>query len=79
MTQKQKILSHLLDHPSGITSKEAFEQYGITRLAAVVHELRKEIAVRSKDESCITRLGNKATYSRYFIKEEDVKHQYGAR
>lgn len=39
MKQKEIVHKHIKDHGS-ITSMEAFSNYGITRLAARVHELR---------------------------------------
>ena len=41
-TQKQDVLAHLRTHKKGLTSMEAFSRYGITRLAGVVFELKKE-------------------------------------
>jgi hypothetical protein len=40
MTQKEKVLKHL--KRSTLTSMEAFAKYNITRLAAVIQELRHE-------------------------------------
>lgn len=42
--QKAIVLDHLINE-GGITSFEAFERYGITRLAAVIHDL-KDIGVQ---------------------------------
>lgn len=41
MTQNEKILLHLRERGS-ITSMEAFAEYGITRLAGRIHELREQ-------------------------------------
>ena len=41
-TQKRMVLSDLKRFKRGITSMKAFEKYGITRLAAVVHDLRED-------------------------------------
>ena len=40
ISQKQKVLKHMKENGK-ITSLEAFEKYRITRLAAVICELRK--------------------------------------
>lgn len=40
MTQNDMILNHLREHGS-ITSKEAIDAYGITRLSGRIFELRK--------------------------------------
>lgn len=41
MTQKEMIKWHLENY-DGITTMEAFNWYGITRLAARIHELRQD-------------------------------------
>lgn len=42
MTQKTLVLGDLKRCKKGITSLRAIEKYGITRLAAVIHELRDD-------------------------------------
>lgn len=39
-TQTMDVLSYLKTHKRGITSKQAWEKFGITRLSAVIHRLR---------------------------------------
>jgi len=41
MTQKNEILNHLVSGNT-LTSLQAFELFGCTRLAATIHRLRKE-------------------------------------
>lgn len=41
MTQREQILKHLQNHGS-ITSMEAFSDYGVTRLSAVIFDLRRD-------------------------------------
>lgn len=41
MTQYDRVLKHL-QTCKGLTSFEAFERYGITRLSAVIFDLRQE-------------------------------------
>ena len=41
LTQRQLVVDHLMKHNS-ITSLEAIERYGITRLACVINCLRKD-------------------------------------
>lgn len=61
MTQHQIVLNHLKKGP--ITSLQAFQMYGITRLAARIHELHKQgYEIKSRD----VRRNNKS-YSQYFI------------
>ena len=42
MTQKEYVLKDLRRFKKGITSLKAFEKYGITRLSAVIFDLRDE-------------------------------------
>lgn len=37
---KTQIIKQRLKDGHSITSKEAFEEYGVTRLAAIIHKLR---------------------------------------
>lgn len=39
-TQTMDVLRYLKTHKRGITSKQAWEKFGITRLSAVIHRLR---------------------------------------
>lgn len=41
-SQREQILKHLKNHKKGITSMDAFNRYGITRLSGRIFELRKE-------------------------------------
>ena len=41
MTQKQKVKKHLEKHGK-ITSMEAFRRYNITRISAIIYDLRHE-------------------------------------
>ncbi len=41
MTQKEQVLHHLKQQKT-ITSWEAIQDYGITRLSAWIHELKKD-------------------------------------
>lgn len=41
-TQNQLILDYLKKHPAGITSMEAFQLFGITRLSARIFNLRDQ-------------------------------------
>lgn len=68
MTQEERILTHLQARGS-ITSMEAFEKYGTTRLSAVIYKLRKHgIAIDSNDESAKNRYGKIVYYTRYTLK-----------
>ncbi len=56
---------------SGITSKEAFEEFGITRLSARIMELRQmgyDIVTLMMDGK--TRFGESCRYAKYVLKGE---------
>lgn len=67
--QRNAILTHLKSGKS-ITSKEAFEKFGITRLSAIIHDLRcmgypiHAISVEGK-----TRFGDSCRYAKYILGE----------
>lgn len=65
-TQHERILNYLKEHGS-ITPMEAFQELGITRLAARVHELeRMGIYLDREMEKGRDRYGNKSHYMRYW-------------
>lgn len=70
-TQYKVVLNHLQTVGS-ITSVDAFKQYGITRLSAIIYNLRKLYNI--KTVSCVTknRYGNNCAYARYVLVEEDM-------
>ena len=64
-TQEKQILKHLETHV-GITSIEATEKYGITRLSARVKDLRnKGVDIKTVMKDGVTRLGHKCRYGQY--------------
>ena len=63
-TQYDKILKYISEHGS-ISSMEAFNEFGITRLAARVNELqRKGIYLEREMEHSKNRFGEKSHYMR---------------
>ena len=65
--QKKAILEHLQNSGS-ITSMEAFEQYGATRLSAIIFDLRKlGYDIETKDIATKNRYGNTCVYARYVM------------
>lgn len=66
---KTKLVLDWLKAHAGISSMDAFEHLGVTRLAAVIFELRKKgydietVIVEGKD-----RYGNKSRYARYYLR-----------
>ena len=63
-TKENLIRNHLIEHRM-ITSWEAIENYGATRLASVIYNLRKEgFLINSYDFKDHDRHGNICIYSR---------------
>lgn len=66
---KQALLNYMIAH-YGITSKEAFEELGITRLAARIKDLRDlGYNIITVMETGKTRYGETCRYARYHYKE----------
>ena len=71
ITQCDKVLRHLKDHGS-ITSAEAFNEYGILRLASRINDLRAQgIAIVSETASGKNRYGETTHYSVYRLAEKE--------
>lgn len=69
-TQSSVVLAHMQEHGS-ITSMEAFELYGVTRLSAVVFNLRAAgHSIESVTEHTTNRYGRRVSYARYELAEE---------
>lgn len=67
MNGKQIVLQHFTKYKY-ISSKQAFELYGITRLSAVIFDLREEgYNIGSVWRSCTNRYGNNVRYMDYFL------------
>ena len=65
--QQAAVLAYIIQHDS-ITSMEAFEHLGVTRLSAVVYNLKKKgYKIKSEPEQVKTRYGATATISRYSL------------
>ena len=64
------ILKYLQTHPDGLTSKEAFKHFGVTRLAAVIHELRNYHDIDTVMFEGKTQFGEYTQYARYFYRGE---------
>lgn len=68
MTQEQRVLRHLKMFGS-ITSWEAIQEYGITRLSAKIYNLRNiGYDITNKTEHTKNRYGEKVAYARYTLK-----------
>lgn len=69
MTQKEAVKQYMKDFGI-ISSYQAFEDLGITRLAAVVFELNKDgEPIRRKLESRKNRYGQTVYYMTYWLEE----------
>lgn len=70
--QQQRVLDYMNVFGS-ISSMEAFQDLGVTRLAAVIFELkRKGIVINSRTEARINRFGEIKHFSRYTIGEQNA-------
>lgn len=69
--QAKRVLDYI-DQFGSITSFEAFSDSGITRLSAVVFDLRKEgYNIQSETIGRKNRYGELAHFSKYFIPQEE--------
>ena len=70
MTHYDRVLQHLQDF-GGITSWEAFEWYGITRLSAIIFDLRKDGYPIENETICSkNRYGDPVHFAKYVLKGE---------
>ena len=72
-TKTRMIYYHLKKHGS-ITSMEAIEKYGATRLSAIIWELihREHMDIESIPMECVDRYGNTCKYAKYVYKGENT-------
>ena len=69
MSQKERVLEYMKEHGS-ISSMEAFRDLGVTRLSAVVFNLRADgYKVKAGNEKSVNRFGEKTNFARYSIAE----------
>lgn len=70
LTQKSEILKHL-KRGKTITSKEAYDRFGATRLSAIIYDLRNrnKLDIKTEMVEVPTRYGNKKV-ARYKLVEE---------
>ena len=71
MTQLEAIKNHLEKHPNGLTSLEAIELYGATRLSGAIYKLKHiyRMNIITEYEKVQTRYGV-SVIARYKLKEE---------
>lgn len=66
-TKKQAVLDHLKKYGT-ITSLEAIDNYGATRLSAIIFNLRKEgYEIETVDLPFTDRYGAKSHYGKYVL------------
>lgn len=65
MTQKEAVIKHFEQFGS-LSSWHAFQEYGITRLASIICDMRKEgYSITNNDHTVKNRLGGTSTYTEY--------------
>lgn len=76
MNQKEQVLDYLSRHES-ITPMDAFSKLGITKLATVVSDLRRNDGMEFiiTRENAVNRNGNTTSYCRYSLKKEMLKDE----
>lgn len=72
LTHYDRVLRHLKDNGS-ITSLQAFREYGITRLSAVIYNLRKDgYVIENEVVKRKNRYGDKIWFAKYILKDIKV-------
>lgn len=67
ITKTSMVLDHLKKHGT-ITSMEAIENYGATRLSAIIFNLRKQgYNIDTIDVKSVDRYGNSVVYGKYVM------------
>ncbi len=72
MTQLEAIKNHLEKEPNGLTSLEAIQLYGTTRLSGAIYKLKHihHMDIITEYEKVQTRYGT-SVVARYKLKEEN--------
>jgi len=66
MNQNEMILDYMLDG-NRLTAYQALIKFGVSRLAARVNELNKEIVINRRNKRIINRFGKTVTITEYWI------------
>lgn len=65
-----KEILHYLENNEYLTSMVAWENWGVTRLAAIIHNLRKAgYNIDTVRVDTITRFGEHTNYARYILRK----------
>ena len=68
-TQQQAVLDWLKTG-TGISSMDAFKALGVTRLSAIIFNLRKKgHNIESEEVEATTRFGNRVKIARYYLRD----------
>ena len=67
-TSKGRILDYLTTHKEGLTSLEAYQMFGTTRLSARIHNLRKNHNIETVMQEWVNRYGETVSYARYYYR-----------
>mgnify|MGYP003317181912 CR=1 FL=1 len=74
MNKTKAILAYLEEHPEGITSAQAFNLFGATRLSALIFSLNKQgYRIVCDMEKGIDRYGDNVRFGRYRLWKEEKK------
>ena len=72
VNQRQRIINYINQFGS-ITSKDAYDDLGITQLATRIKELKEQgYRFETKWESSKNRYGEKVDFKRYFLEKEKL-------
>lgn len=68
---QQKAVSNYLKRNKSITSKEAFNRFGCTRLSALIYKFRHEenMNIVTENQTTKNRYGNLVNYAKYKLIE----------
>lgn len=67
----QEILKYMKNHKKGITSYEAFERFGATRLSSLIYSLKKQgNIIKTIDKQVKTRYGKTTIVATYVLVKE---------
>lgn len=68
VTHRDRIKQYLFDNKS-ITSWEAIKEFGITRLSAVIYDLRNQrgLNIKTQYETMKNRYGDTVSFARYIL------------
>lgn len=75
MLQRELIKKHLEDHQNGITSKEAIDLYGATRLSGIIYVLKHKYNMNIKTEIEVVKTRYRATPIARYKLIEGVHHE----